>query len=238
MQSTSDTLSVLAAGNVADCRISAPWLTALVSVVRTRERGDGAPVTVTWRPYPTRQAEYLEFMRDFVRLHPEITLDADIASERSHRHADAGFAQRRAAYWAYRTSLAESTLVVSEATSLILDARAVGVPVIVPAFRDGATYGSQWHLLNGFEHLRGLRTTNGVFIAETEEEFVRLVNDFLDHPRRIPPDNSGEHIFVDERTYAQRLIDVIEDAIAEKEHERATARASRRDSSVQTSGHG
>jgi hypothetical protein len=114
----------------------------------------------------------------------------------------------------------------------------VGVPVIVPAFKDGATYGSQWHMLNGFEHLRGLRTTNGVFIAETEEEFVRLVNDFLDHPRRIPADNSGEHIFVDERTYAQRLIDVIEDAIAEKEHERASARASRRDASVQTSGHG
>jgi hypothetical protein len=83
-----------------------------------------------------------------------------------------------------------------------------------------------------FTHSQGLRETNGVFIAETEEDFVRLVNDFLDRPRRIPPDNSGEHIFVDERSYAQRLIDVIEDAVAARDRERAASAAG------QTSGQG
>ena len=44
--------------------------------------------------------------------------------------------------------------------------------------------------------------------------------DFLENPRRIPPDNSGENIFVDERTYAQRVLVVIDDAIAEKSKQR------------------
>lgn len=214
---------ILAAGSVADCRMSAHWLTALARVIRERGRGSLNPVAVTWRPYPTRQPEYLDLMSAFVTAHPQITLDPVMSAQRSHRHAGVPIADRLAAYNDYRSQLASVDLVVSETTSLVIDARSHGVPVIVPAFRARATFGSQWHHLNGFEHLRGLRTTNGVFIAETEEDFVRLVNDFLDNPRRIPPDNSGEHIFVDDRTYAERLIDVIEDAIAEKDRERASA---------------
>ena len=68
--------------------------------------------------------------------------------------------------------------------------------------------------------MKGLRQTTGVFIAEDEEELKRLVADFLENPRRIPPDNSGQNIFVDERTYAQRVLDVIDEAIAEKSKQR------------------
>jgi hypothetical protein len=55
-----------------------------------------------------------------------------------------------------------------------------------------------------------------VFIAEDEQELERLLVDFLTNPRRIPPDNSGENIFVDKRSYAQRVLDVVDDVIAEK----------------------
>jgi hypothetical protein len=68
--------------------------------------------------------------------------------------------------------------------------------------------------------MKGLRQTTGVFIAEDENELKRLVVDFLQSPRKIPPDNSGQNIFVDERTYAQRVLDVIDDAIAEKSKQR------------------
>ena len=223
---------ILAAGSVADCRLSERWLTLLVSTIRHRRNVGQAVTPVIWRPYPTRQPEYLDFMHAFVKAHPEIVLDTSMSSQRSHRHAGVPIGERRLAYRAFRASLASASVVVSETTSLVIDARAHGVPVVIPAFRDGATYGSQWHHLNGFEHLRWLWTTNGVFIAETEEDFVRLVNDFLDRPRRIPPDNSGEHIFVDERSYAQRLIDVIEDAVAARDRERAASAAG------QTSGQG
>jgi hypothetical protein len=67
--------------------------------------------------------------------------------------------------------------------------------------------------LIGYEHLRGLRETTGVFIAEDESELERLLIDFLENPRRIEPDNSGENIFVDHRTYAQRLLDVIDEVL-------------------------
>ena len=36
------------------------------------------------------------------------------------------------------------------------------------------------------------------------------------NPRRIPPDNSGENIFVDERSYARRVLDVVDEVVAEK----------------------
>ena len=67
----------------------------------------------------------------------------------------------------------------------------------------------------GWEHLQGLHTTAGVFIAEDESELERLLIDFLENPRRIEPDNSGENIFVDHRTYAQRLLDVIDEVLIE-----------------------
>lgn len=76
--------------------------------------------------------------------------------------------------------------------------------------------GSQWCNLTGYEHLRGLRTTTGVFVAEDETELERLLTDFLDNPRRIEPDNSGENIFVDHRTYAQRVLDAVDEVLAEK----------------------
>ncbi|MGA1240982.1 MAG: hypothetical protein ACO3XZ_09665, partial [Ilumatobacteraceae bacterium] len=98
----------------------------------------------------------------------------------------------------------------------IVDSRARGIPVIVPAFKKDAVIGSQWYLVNGFEHSQGLKTTTGVFIAEDEQELERLLVDFLKNPRRIPPDNSGENIFVDERSYAQRVLDVVDEVIAEK----------------------
>jgi hypothetical protein len=88
--------------------------------------------------------------------------------------------------------------------------------VIYPAFKENAFVGSQWHRLNTSNHLKGLRETTGVFIAEDEQELERLLVDFLTNPRRIPPDNSGENIFVDKRSYAQRVLDVVDDVIAEK----------------------
>ena len=55
-----------------------------------------------------------------------------------------------------------------------------------------------------------------MFIAEDETELERLLTDFLANPRRIEPDNSGENIFVDERSYAQRLLDAVDEVLAKK----------------------
>ena len=217
------------------------WLPLLAQTISQRDAVDKVKVSgaaVLWRPYPGDSPTHRAQLVAAAARMPGVELDSDIAHGRSHRAESTTAENRRAAFGRYVDLLGGARLVVSGSTSAVLDARLAGLPVVIPAFRDGALLCDVPHFLRVHTHARGLWHTNGVFIAETEEEFVRLVNDFLDHPRRIPPDNSGEHIFVDERTYAQRLIDVIEDAIAEKEHERATARASRRDSSVQTSGHG
>jgi len=42
------------------------------------------------------------------------------------------------------------------------------------------------------------------------------LNDFLTNPRRVPPDNTGEHIFVDHRSYVRRVLDVVEDVLSER----------------------
>jgi len=159
-------------------------------------------------------------MREFVLRHPRIELDKDISVGASHRSSKVSFAEAKDAYFRYISLLESAPFVISEGTSVIVDARARGLAVIYPAFKQNAVVGSQWHRLNTSNHLKGLRETKGVFIAEDEEELKRLVVDFLENPRRIPPDNSGENIFVDERTYAQRVLDVIDDAIAEKSKQR------------------
>jgi hypothetical protein len=169
-----------------------------------------------WRPYPTADKKNLDFMREFVREHPRIELDSDIAAAASHRSSKLMFADTVAAYRRYISLLESALFVVSEGTSVIVDARARGLAVIYPAFKENAFVGSQWHRLNTSNHLKGLRETTGVFIAEDEQELERLLVDFLTNPRRIPPDNSGENIFVDERSYAQRVLDVVDEVIAEK----------------------
>ena len=175
---------------------------------------------VIWRPYPNQNKENLKLISDFVVGKSRIRIDADILTGQSHRSDGVSFVTVRDSYYRYIALLDSAVLVISEGTSAIIDARARGIPVIFPAFKKNTFIGSQWFYLNWWEHMKGLRQTTGVFIAEDEEELKRLVVDFLENPRRIPPDNSGENIFVDERTYAQRVLDVIDDAIAEKSKQR------------------
>ena len=175
---------------------------------------------VIWRPYPNQNKENLKLISDFVVGKSRIHIDADILTGQSHRSDGVSFVTVRDSYYRYIALLDSAVLVISEGTSAIIDARARGIPVIFPAFKKNTFIGSQWFYLNWWEHMKGLRQTTGVFIAEDEEELKRLVADFLENPRRIPPDNSGQNIFVDERTYAQRVLDVIDEAIAEKSKQR------------------
>ena len=173
-----------------------------------------------WRPYPNQSEINVQRIREFIIDKPRICVDEDIVLKKSHRSDGVSFGDVNKAYMRYVSLLDSAVAVVSEGTSVIVDARARGIAVIYPAFKQNAVIGSQWHRLNTSEHLKGLRETKGVFIAEDEEELKRLVVDFLENPRRIPPNSSGENIFVDERTYAQRVLDVIDDAIAEKSKQR------------------
>ena len=155
-------------------------------------------------------------MNEFVKAHSQIELDDDIKRGMSHRAQSISFDDVSSAYFRYCDLLNSAVVVVSEGTSAIVDSRARGIPVIVAAFKSEAFVGSLWDCLHGFEHLRGLRTTTGVFIAEDENELERLLIDFLTNPRRIEPDNSGENIFVDEHSYAQRLLDAVDEVLAKK----------------------
>jgi hypothetical protein len=195
---------------------SEPWLHSVSEVLKAQEVQNLSAVKCVWRPYPTQMETSMAFMDSFIQSHSEIELDPDIRAGVSHRASGNSFDGASAAYAKYCVLLEAATIVVSECSSAIIDSRARGVPVIVPAFKKDAVIASQWSLLNGFEHLQGLRTTRGVFIAEDEQELERLLIDFLTNPRRIPPDNSGENIFVDERSYAQRVLDVVDEVIAEK----------------------
>ena len=196
---------------------SKSWLELIHSVFeRFSENASSKKPRLFWRPYPTAEKRNLDFMRAFVREHPLIELDSDIANAESHRSNYLSLADIRAAYFRYVSILESALFVVSEGTSAIVDARARGLAVIFPAFKKESVVGSHWHRLNTYNHLKGLRETTGVFIAEDEQELERLFVDFLKNPRRIPPDNSGENIFVDERNYAQRVLDVVDEVIAEK----------------------
>ncbi|NCU86991.1 MAG: hypothetical protein EBV58_04190 [Actinobacteria bacterium] len=203
-------------GSTADSSTSEPWLQVVRKVLASQNSLGSNQLKTIWRPYPTADAKSLAFMNSFLQTQSEIELDPDIQSGVSHRATRIDFAGVSSAYARFCALLESAVVVVSECTSAIVDSRARGVPVIVPAFKKNAVIGSQWYLLNGFEHLQGLRTTSGVFIAEDEQELERLLVDFLTNPRRIPPDNSGENIFVDERSYARRVLDVVDEVIAEK----------------------
>ena len=193
------------------------WLEVCNSVVRTINEKSGKPRhRLVWRPYPTADAENLKFMRSFVSSHENIELDQDIADGKSHRSGSVSFGEARLSYFRFLNMLNSASVVVSEGTSAIVDARARGVPVIYPAFKRDSAIGSQWFHLNRSEHLKGLRETTGVFIAEDEQELEDLLINFLTKPRRIPADNSGQSIFVDERSYAQRVLDVVDEVVAEK----------------------
>ena len=199
-------------GSTADASSSAPWLKC-VSDVLSRNSKQKNHVKTIWRPYPTGDSASLNFMNEFVVSHTQFELDGDIKRGMSHRAQSISFDDVSAAYFRYCELLNSAVVVVSEGTSAIVDSRARGIPVILPAFKKDAVIGSQWCNLIGYEHLRGLRETAGVFIAEDESELERLLTDFLENPRRIEPDNSGENIFVDHRTYAQRLLDVIDEVL-------------------------
>jgi hypothetical protein len=209
--------SVVLIGSTADAASSEPWLD-LVSAIVARFESENPEIraNLVWRPYPTADKKSLVFMERFLEKQDAIVLDEDIRFGISHRSKQTAFSGVVSAYLRYCNLLDNSSLVVSESTSAIVDSRARGIPVIVPAFKKDAVIGSQWYLVNGFEHSQGLKTTTGVFIAEDEQELERLLVDFLKNPRRIPPDNSGENIFVDERSYAQRVLDVVDEVIAEK----------------------
>ena len=202
-------------GSTADSSSSAPWLNC-VSNVLSRISQPKNQIKTIWRPYPTGDSKSLNFMNEFVASHKQIELDDDIKRGMSHRAQSISFDDVSSAYFRYCELLNSAVAVVSEGTSAIVDSRARGIPVIVAAFKSEAFVGSLWDCLQGFEHLRGLRTTTGVFIAEDETELERLLTDFLANPRRIEPDNSGENIFVDERSYAQRLLDAVDEVLAKK----------------------
>ena len=200
-------------GSTADSSSSAPWLNCVSNVL---SRNSQPKIKTIWRPYPTGDSKSLNFMNEFVASHKQIELDDDIKRGMSHRAQSISFDDVSSAYFRYCDLLNSAVVVVSEGTSAIVDSRARGIPVILPAFKKDAVISSQWCNLSGYEHLRGLRTTTGVFIAEDELELERLLTDFLANPRRIEPDNSGENIFVDERSYAQRLLDAVDEVLAEK----------------------
>lgn len=202
-------------GSTADASSSAPWLNCISAVVSLTNHSRNQIKTI-WRPYPTGDSKSLNFMNEFVASHAQIELDDDIKRGMSHRAQSISFDEISSAYFRYCELLNSAVVVVSEGTSAIVDSRARGIPVILPAFKKDAVIGSQWCNLTGYEHLRGLRTTTGVFVAEDETELERLLTDFLDNPRRVEPDNSGENIFVDHRTYAQRVLDAVDEVLAEK----------------------
>ncbi|MDA3017304.1 MAG: hypothetical protein O2841_04625 [Actinomycetota bacterium] len=208
--------SLVLIGSTADSSSSEPWLQSVSRVLSNYKSQSFSDMKTIWRPYPTADASSLAFMNSFLQTQREIELDPDIQAGVSHRATRIDFAGVSSAYARFCSLLESAVVVISECTSVIVDSRARGLPVIVPAFKKDAVIGSQWYLLNGFEHLQGLRTTSGVFIAEDEQELERLLIDFLTNPRRIAPDNSGENIFVDERSYAQRVLDVVDEVVAEK----------------------
>ena len=204
-------------GATIDTKSASKWLEHADEIIgRETSIMRSGKIRLIWRPYPTADKKNLDFMREFVREHPLIELDSDIAAAASHRSSKLMFADTVAAYRRYISLLESALFVVSEGTSVIVDARARGLAVIYPALKKNAVVGSQWHRLNTSNHLKGLRETTGVFIAEDEQELESLLVDFLTNPRRIPPDNSGENIFVDERSYAQRVLDVVDEVVAEK----------------------
>ena len=209
--------NVVLIGSTSDAASSEPWLELVSKIVAKLESDKPELKTnLVWRPYPTADKKSLDFMKYFLEKQNAIVIDEDIKLGVSHRSRKTAFAGVIDAYYRYCKLLDSSSLVISESTSAIVDSRARGIPVVVPAFKRDAVIGSQWYLVNGFEHSQGLKTTTGVFIAEDEQELERLLVDFLTNPRRIPPDNSGENIFVDERSYAQRVLDVVDEVIAEK----------------------
>lgn len=212
---TSQSKNLVLIGSTADASSSAPWLNCVSDVLSQKSESKNQIKTI-WRPYPTGDSKSLSFMNEFVASHKQIELDDDIKRGMSHRAQSISFDNVSAAYFRYCELLNSALVVVSEGTSAIVDARARGIPVIFPAFKKDAVIGSQWCNFMGWEHLRGLLTTTGVFIAEDETELERLLTDFLDNPRRIEPDNSGENIFVDHRTYAQRVLDAVDEVLAEK----------------------
>ena len=212
---TSQPKNLVLIGSTADSSSSAPWLNC-VSEALSRISQPTNQIKTIWRPYPTGDSNSLNFMNEFVKAHSQIELDDDIKRGMSHRAQSISFDDVSSAYFRYCDLLNSAVVVVSEGTSAIVDSRARGVPVILPAFKKDAVISSQWCNLSGYEHLRGLRTTTGVFIAEDENELERLLIDFLTNPRRIEPDNSGENIFVDERSYAQRLLDAVDEVLAKK----------------------
>ena len=212
---TSRPKNLVLIGSTADSSSSAPWLNC-VSEALSRISQPTNQIKTIWRPYPTGDSNSLNFMNEFVKAHSQIELDDDIKRGMSHRAQSISFDDVSSAYFRYCDLLNSAVVVVSEGTSAIVDSRARGVPVILPAFKKDAVISSQWCNLSGYEHLRGLRTTTGVFIAEDENELERLLIDFLTNPRRIEPDNSGENIFVDERSYAQRLLDAVDEVLAKK----------------------
>ena len=207
-------VEIVLIGGSSNASSSEPWLKSVCKVLlHNNLKGQSIGRKAIWRPYPTRDSTSLKFMEAFVESHEQIDLDDDIKRGKSHRAQSISFDDVSAAYFRYCELLNSAVVVVSEGTSAIVDSRARGIPVIVAAFKSEAFVGSLWDCLQGFEHLQGLRTTNGVFIAEDESELERLLIDFLENPRRIEPDNSGENIFVDHRTYAQRLLEVIDEVL-------------------------
>ena len=215
MSLTSKPNNLVLIGGTPHASNSETWLNC-VSNVLARISQPTNQIKTIWRPYPTGDSKSLNFMNEFVNSHSQIELDDDIKRGMSHRAQSISFDEVSSAYFRYCELLNSALVVVSEGTSAIVDSRARGIPVIVAAFKSEAFVGSLWDCLHGFEHLRGLRTTTGVFIAEDELELERLLTDFLANPRRIEPDNSGENIFVDERSYAQRLLDAVDEVLAKK----------------------
>ena len=162
---TSQPKNLVLIGSTADSSSSAPWLNC-VSEALSRISQPTNQIKTIWRPYPTGDSNSLNFMNEFVKAHSQIELDDDIKRGMSHRAQSISFDDVSSAYFRYCDLLNSAVVVVSEGTSAIVDSRARGVPVILPAFKKDAVISSQWCNLSGYEHLRGLRTTTGVFIAE------------------------------------------------------------------------
>jgi glycosyltransferase involved in cell wall biosynthesis len=73
--------------------------------------------------------------------------------------------------------MTESRVVVGFNTTGLLEAIAAGKPVIVPWFGEAQEHSMRDHIID---------LNEAVTYARSEENLIRLVSDFIDHPRDVP----------------------------------------------------
>lgn len=190
-------------------RNSLQWIPAVDGAIVD----SGRPYRCLWRPYPRGIGNPQDFL---LRLPPELkvtTVDLDILSNRSHRDPRVPFEERELSYGRYLNQLKSAHLVVSETTSVVLEAVACGIPVIVPCIKDRAIYGGEFHRIRGFVHLLDLFQMSEVRIVESIDELYHVVREqaSADFSYRSPCAETLRVLGpIDRSGYANRLIDALD----------------------------